>query len=147
MAITIDIGDPKNLHPTNKKDVGLRLALIAKAEVYGKQIEFSGPIYKTMKNEGGKVLLSFDHTDDGLSFKNFEKLKGFTICGSDKKFVEAEAKIIGNEVLVWNESIKDPAAVRYAWADNPNCNLYNNANLPASPFRTDDWLEITFGKN
>ena len=146
MAVTIDIGDPKNLHPTNKKDVGFRLALIARAKVYGSQIEFSGPVYKTMKIEDDKIVLSFEHTDEKMFTKNSDRLVGFTISGSDKKFIEAEAKIKSNKILVWNDAIKNPIAVRYAWADNPDCNLYNSADLPASPFRTDDWPETTYGR-
>lgn len=139
MAVTIDIGDAKDIHPKNKQDVGKRLALNALAKVYGKDIAYSGPMYKSMKNEGSMMRLKFTNTDKGLKIKGSKQLNGFAIAGKDKKFVWAKAKIEGNEVVVWNSNVKNPIAVRYAWANNPICNLYNGAELPASPFRTDDW--------
>ncbi len=159
MAVTIDIGE-EDIHPKNKQDVGKRLAFIALAKVYGKDIPHSGPMYKSMKivqgtpdGEGNKILLQFDHVNKGLKIKSGKKLKGFAIAGNDKKFVWAKAKIVhrtpygeGNEIVVWNSKIKDPVAVRYAWAPNPICNLYNSSDLPAAPFRTDDWKGITYGK-
>ena len=139
MAVTIDIGEAKDIHPKNKQDVGKRLALNALAKVYGKDIAYSGPMYKSMKNEGSKMRLKFTNTDKGLKIKGSRQLMGFAIAGKDKKFVWAKAKIESNEVVVWNSNVKNPIAVRYAWANNPICNLYNGAELPASPFRTDDW--------
>ena len=139
MAVTIDIGDADDIHPTNKQDVGKRLAINALAKVYGKDIAYSGPMYKSMKNEGSKLRLQFDHTNNGMKTKGSSELKGFAIAGADKKFVWAKAKIEGTEIVVWNSKIRNPVAVRYAWANNPVCNLYNGAELPASPFRTDDW--------
>jgi len=139
MAVTIDIGNAKDIHPKNKQEVGRRLALNALAKTYGKDIPYSGPMYKSMKNEGSKIRLQFTNTDKGLKVKGDKHLKGFAIAGKDKKFVWAKAKIDGNEVVVWNSKIKNPVAVRYAWASNPLCNLYNGADLPASPFRTDTW--------
>jgi len=146
MAVTIDIGDAKDIHPTNKQDVGKRLALNALANVYEKDIPYSGPMYKSMKVEGSTIRLNFNNTNAGLKIKDNKELKGFAIAGNDKKFVWAKAKIVGEEVVVWNSKVKDPIAVRYAWASNPICNLYNGAGLPASPFRTDNWKGITFGK-
>ncbi len=153
MAVTIDIGDAKNIHPKNKQEVGRRLALNALANTYGKDIPHSGPLYSSMKIEGNKIRIQFTNTDGGLSLKNGEQLKGFAIAGRNKKFIWAKAEIVhrtpsgdGNEVVVWNSKIKNPVAVRYAWAANPVCNLYNGAGLPASPFRTDDWKGITYGK-
>ena len=152
MAVTIDIGE-EDIHPKNKQDVGKRLALIALAKVYEKDIPYSGPLYKSMKVEGNKIRLKFTNTDAGLIIKGSKKLKGFAIAGKDKKFVWAKAKIVhgtpdgdGDEVVVWNSKIKNPVAVRYAWAPNPICNLYNSADLPTAPFRTDDWKGITYGK-
>ena len=144
MAVTIDIGDAKYIHPKNKQDVGKRLALNALAEVYGKNIAYSGPMYKSMEIEESKIRLQFNHTNNGLKIKGSNQLKGFAIAGADKKFVWADAKIEGNEVVVWNSKIKNPVAVRYAWAANPICNLFNGTDLPASPFRTDDWKGITY---
>ena len=146
MAVTIDIGNAMNVHPKNKQDVGKRLALNALAKVYGKDIPYSGPMYNSMELEGSKIRLRFTNTNEGLIEKGDKKLQGFAIAGEDKKFVWAEAKIENNEVVVWNSKIKNPVAVRYGWAANPICNLFNGADLPASPFRTDDWEGITYGK-
>jgi len=146
MAVTIDIGDAIDIHPTNKQDVGKRLALNALAKVYEKDIAYSGPMYNSMEVEGNKIRLKFNNTNDGLKIMGDKDLKGFAIAGADKKFVWAEAKIEGNEVIVWSPEIKKPVAVRYGWAANPTCNLYNGADLPASPFRTDDWKGITYDR-
>ncbi len=148
MAVTIDVGDSTNLHPTNKLDVGNRLSLIALNNVYGKkEIDFSGPIYSSFIKEGNKFILKFNNTSNGLLAKDGKALRGFTICGEDKKFVIANAEIKDNMVIVWSDKIENPLSVRYAWADNPSCNLINSSKLPASPFRIDDWPEVTFGKN
>ncbi len=146
VAVTIDIGDAKDIHPKNKQDVGKRLALNALAKTYGKDIPYSGPMYKSMKIEGDKITIQFNHINGGLTTKDDKELQGFAIAGKSKKFIWAKAKIIGDKVVVWNSKIKNPVAVRYAWASNPVCNLYNKANLPASPFRTDDWKGKTYGK-
>jgi len=146
MAVTIDIGDAKDIHPKNKQDVGKRLALNALAKVYKKDIPYSGPMYASMKVEENKINLKFMNTNGGLKIKDAHELKGFAIAGADKKFVWAKAEIRGGEIIVWNSRIKKPVAVRYAWASNPVCNLYNGAGLPASPFRTDNWKGKTYGK-
>ena len=143
MAVIIDIGEAEDIHPKNKQDVGKRLALAALAETYDKEIPYSGPIYKSMKVKDGEVELKFDHTDGGLVAKGGEALKGFAIAGADKKFVWADAVIDGKKVVVSSDQVPEPVAVRYAWAINPVCNLYNGAALPASPFRTDDWPGVT----
>lgn len=141
MAVTIDIGEWNDIHPLDKKDVGYRLALAAEKVAYGdNNIVYSGPIYQSMKIEGSKIVVSFKDTGKGLIAKGGGKLKYFEIADSSKKFVWANAKIHGNKVIVWNDKISNPVAVRYAWADNPRgANLYNKEGLPASPFRTDDW--------
>ncbi len=142
MAVTIDIGDPKNIHPTNKQDVGKRLALWAQASVYGqKGVAASGPLPDGHKIRGGEVTLSFKHTDGGLVVPpgGSSELKGFVIAGEDKQWKPAQARIAGDKIIVSHPDVKKPVAVRYAWQDNPDCNLYNGAGLPASPFRTDDW--------
>lgn len=147
MAVTIDIGNANDIHPKNKQDVGRRLALIARAKVYGEQIPYSGPIYRSMnKFEGNKIRLSFKHIDGGLQAKGSKALKGFAVAGPDRIFHWAEAEIIGNQVLVWSPKVSNPVAVRYGWAANPAGNLYNGAGLPASPFRTDDWEGVTEGR-
>jgi sialate O-acetylesterase len=143
MAVTIDIGNADDIHPKNKQEVGRRLALNALHLVYGEDIPYSGPIYKSMTIEGNKIRLTFDHVDGGLQAKNGENLRGFTIAAADRKFVWADAKIDGETILVSKSGIDMPVAVRYAWASNPVCNLYNKAGLPASPFRTDNWPGVT----
>jgi sialate O-acetylesterase len=139
MAVTTDIGEWNDVHPKNKKDVGKRLALAARKVAYGENhFIYSGPVYRKMTVKHGKVELSFDHTGSGLVSKNGLPLKHFAIAGKDGRFIWANAEIRGNEVIVWNDKIKEPVAVRYAWADNPEgANLFNADGLPALPFRTD----------
>ncbi len=136
MAVTIDCGDAHDIHPTHKQPVGARLALAARALAYGEKIEYSGPVFEAMKARGGKAVLHFSHTGGGLVAKDGE-LKGFTIAGEDKNFHPAEARIVGDNVVVTSAEVKDPVAVRYGWADVPEGNLFNRDGLPASPFRTD----------
>lgn len=138
MAIAIDAGDADNIHPRDKQTVGKRLALWARAKVYGETIPFSGPLPAGHKIQGNEVVLSFSHADSGLAAKGGE-LTGFAIAGRDKKWFRAAARIEGDNVIVSSPEVKDPVAVRYAWADNPQATLTNGAGLPASPFRTDDW--------
>jgi sialate O-acetylesterase len=145
MAVTIDIGDAKNIHPRNKQDVGKRLALAALKTVYRHNVIHSGPIYKSMRREKGKIRLRFKHIGGGLVAKDGSPL-GFAVAGKDKKFHWACAEIDGDEIVVWCDEVKNPAAVRYAWDDNPICNIYNKAGLPASPFRTDNWPGISYDK-
>ena len=146
MASAIDIGDVKDIHPKNKQEVARRLSLIARAKVYGEKIPYSGPVYQSKQVVGNKVVLTFKHADDGLVAKKSSTLKGFEIAGADKKFHWAEASISGNRVTVWSSKVANPVAVRYSWANNPDGNLYNGAGLPASPFRTDSFQGVTFGK-
>lgn len=138
MAIAIDVGEADNIHPKNKQAVGHRLGLWALAQVYGEKIPFSGPLPAGYKISGDEIILSFKHTDGGLVAKDGD-LRGFVIAGADKQWHWAMARIKGEQVVVLSPEVKSPVAVRYAWADNPKCNLYNGAGLPASPFRTDDW--------
>ncbi|MGE5295744.1 MAG: sialate O-acetylesterase [Solirubrobacterales bacterium] len=145
MAVIIDIGDAKDIHPKNKQDVGKRLALWALANTYGKNVVYSGPLYTAMDKSGGKIVLHFDHLGGGLVAQGGGPLKGFAVAGEDRKFVWADARIEGNTVVVSSSSVANPVAVRYAWADNPVCNLFNKAGLPASPFRTDTWPGVTAG--
>jgi len=143
MAVTTDIGDPKDIHPKNKQEVGRRLALAARAIVYGEKIPYSGPLYESMKIEDGKVRLRFKHADGGLKIRGDGPLKGFAIAGEDRKFVDADAAVDGDTVVVHSDRVPKPVAVRYAWADVPDDNLTSGAGLPASPFRTDDWPGLT----
>lgn len=146
MAVIIDIGEAKDIHPRNKQDVGYRLSLAALKVTYKQDIVHSGPIFKSFVKEGNKMVLTFTNTGSGMISKDkYGYLKGFAIAGEDKKFVWAKAVIEGDKVVVWSESVANPVAVRYAWADNPDdANLYNKEGLPASPFRTDDWAGITY---
>lgn len=143
MAVIIDIGEADDIHPGNKQDVGKRLSLWALANTYRKDVVYSGPLYRSMARRGNQIILHFDHVGGGLVAKGGERLKGFAIAGEDHKFVWADAKIVGDTVVVSSKQVRNPVAVRYAWADNPICNLYNKAGLPASPFRTDAWPGIT----
>ncbi len=138
MAVTIDIGDAKNIHPTNKQDVGKRLYLAANHVAYHAPGIYSGPQYASMAIKDDKIELNFLHTGNGLVSRD-EKLMGFMIAGADKKFYWADAEISGNKVIVSSREVLHPVAVRYAWASNPAAGLYNKEGLPASPFRTDDW--------
>ncbi|HZV34146.1 MAG TPA: hypothetical protein VFB72_06170, partial [Verrucomicrobiae bacterium] len=173
IAVITDVGDPKNIHPTKKQPVGARLAIAARGIAYGEPIEYSGPVFKKMKIDGDKAILSFDHVGKGLVARDGD-LKGFAICGDDHKFVWAKAVIIGNEktaqwnadagiisvsasasmsagskrtkIMVSSPDVQHPVAVRYGWADCPVVNLWNEDGLPATPFRTDDFPMITAGK-
>ena len=139
LACTIDIGDAGDIHPKNKQEVGRRLALIARANTYGeKQLEFSGPVYKDYRLEGGQIRILFDHAD-GLRSADGKALVGFAIAGSDRQWHWADARIDGRSVVVSCPEVAAPVAVRYAWHVNPLCNLQNAAGLPCVPFRTDDW--------
>ncbi len=164
-AVLIDIGESGDIHPRNKKDVGERLAFIALARDYGKKIPYSGPVYEALKIEGGKARLTFTHTDGGLTARPVpathdvmskegktaptvrnspnSELEGFAICGDDRKWAWADAKIEGGAVIVSSDKVPSPIAVRYGWTENPTVNLYNGAGLPASPFRTDDFPAST----
>lgn len=141
MVVTIHLGEWNDIHPLRKKEVGERLALWAQKMAYGeKNIVCSGPIYESMEVKGDAVWLKFKETGSGLVSKGNLPLKEFAIAGADRKFVWADAEIVGDKVKVRSDKVAKPLAVRYAWADNPeNANLYNNEGLPASPFRTDNW--------
>ncbi|MEM6820643.1 MAG: sialate O-acetylesterase [Verrucomicrobiota bacterium] len=164
MAVAIDLGEADDIHPRNKQDVGKRLALWALAKTYQKTeagrplgklpfigkffckpIPYSGPLYQDHSISGNQIRISFDHVESGLAVKGGKELKGFTIAGKDKRFFWANATIDGSTVVVSHPDIQEPAAVRYGWSINPEVNLINSADLPASPFRTDDWPGVTAG--
>ncbi|RKY09911.1 MAG: sialate O-acetylesterase [Planctomycetota bacterium] len=145
MVVTTDIGNPDNIHPKNKQDVGKRLALWAMAKTYGRQdIVYSGPIYKGMKVEGDKIRIFFDHIGGGLVAKD-GPLTHFAIAKKEGDFVPATAVIDGDTVVVSSDNVKEPADVRFGWQNTPEPNLFNKEGLPASPFRTDDRKGITHG--
>lgn len=145
MAVTTDIGNAKDIHPTNKQDVGKRLASIALNDIYGKKQVCSGPMYKSMEIKENQIILTFDKTGSGLSSSDdSESVKGFEIAGADKVFYAAKAIIKNNTVIVSCEKVPNPVAVHYGWADDDTeINLFNKEKFPASPFRTDDWEMIT----
>jgi sialate O-acetylesterase len=136
MAVTIDIGESNDIHPKNKQDVGKRLALAALHEAYGKSLEYSGPMFRQAAPEGKSVRVYFSHAD-GMQARGGGAITGFTVAGADGNFVPAEVKVDGDTLVVSSPQVEAPAAVRYAWADDPVCNLINQAGLPASPFRSD----------
>jgi sialate O-acetylesterase len=139
MAVITDIGNLTNIHPTNKQDVGKRLALWALAKTYGQNnLVYSGPLYNSMSVEGNKIRIRFDHVGSGLASRDANSLTRFTIAAADRNFVEAEAKIDGDTVLVWSNTVAKPVAVRFGWHQEAQPNLVNKEGLPASPFRTDD---------
>jgi sialate O-acetylesterase len=144
MAVTTDIGE-NDLHPRNKQDVGKRLAAIAMNKVYGSDKVYSGPMYQSMKIEGNKIRVSFAQTGRGLVVKDkYGYVKGFEIAGADKKFYYAQARVEGNEIVVFADAVANPVAARFGWEDNPeDANLFNKEGFPACPFRTDDWKGIT----
>ncbi len=145
MAVNIDIGNPANIHPTSKSEVGRRLAILALNKTYGEDVEYSGPKYQGYQLESGQIRIKFAHTDD-MKAKDGGVLRGFAIAGIDHEFHWADAHVEGNSVVVSSSEVNYPIAVRYAWDDNPDCNLINGSGLPASPFRTDDWQGITYGR-
>jgi sialate O-acetylesterase len=136
MAVTIDVGDAKDIHPPHKQAVGARLALAARALAYGEKLEYAGPVFDAMKVKGARVTLTFTHLGGGLVAKG-GPLKGFTVAGTDGAFHPARAEIRGKAVVVIGDGVAEPVAVRYGWANVPDGNLFNKAGLPASPFRTD----------
>jgi len=146
MASAIDIGEAKDIHPKNKQDVGKRLALNALKLTYGKELEYTGPTYESMKVEGSKATISFSHSAEGLKAKNkYGYVNGFAVAGADHVFHWAKAVVTDkNTVVISSDEVKTPVAVRYGWAYNPDdLNLYNSVDLPANPFRTDTWEGIT----
>jgi sialate O-acetylesterase len=143
-AVIIDIGEGKDIHPKNKVDVGRRLARWALAKDYGIPIAYRSPQFKAAEKDGNKMVLTFDFINGGWRPFDVNEPVGFAIAGADKKFVWAKAKILPDgRVEVWSDEIADPASVRYAWADNPVCNMFDQAGLPLTPFRTDDWPGVT----
>ena len=148
-AVIIDVGEGRDIHPRNKQTVANRLLRNALAKDYGYDLPHKSPRYKGMQVQGSKVTVTFDHAGAGLYCFDTREPVGFAICGKDQKFVWAEAKLIGKDkVEVWSDKINEPVAVRYAWMNNPVCNLFRkdgSVTLPVTPFRTDDFPMITKG--
>jgi len=138
MVVCVDIGE-EDVHFSNKRALGRRYALAALAKVYGEPVTYSGPIFRDMEMENGRARLFFDFAEGGLQTSDGTEPEGFAIAGEDRRFVWANAAVEGSEVVVWAENVVNPVAVRFAWANNPKCNLVNAAGLPAAPFRTDEW--------
>jgi sialate O-acetylesterase len=145
MVVAIDIGDSHDIHPKNKQEVGRRLALVAEGVAYGRKLEYRGPAFQLLRVEKGTLHVQFGHLGGGLVARG-GPLVGFQIAGQDQKFYPAEAIIAGNEVVLSSPRVKEPEAARYAWANDPKCNLYNRAGLPAPPFRTDAWTVTAQGE-
>lgn len=145
LTVTLDVGDADDIHPTNKHDVGARLALNALRVAYGQDVLDSGPTYAGMETGDAAIRISFENIGAGLATVGDERPAGFSIAGSDRVFHWADASIDGDAVVVRSDTVHHPKAVRYAWASNPTCNLTNDSGLPAPPFRTDDWPGITDG--
>ncbi len=137
-AVAIDLGDPDDIHPKNKQEVARRLALVARAKIFGASLDYSGPEYAEAHAKGAKMVVKFNHAGTGL-FARDRPLHSFEIAGADRKFHPATATIEGDTVIVVCPEVKEPVAVRYAWSNSPAANLYNGAGLPAAPFRSDDW--------
>lgn len=139
MVVTLDIGNPNDIHPSNKKDVGERLAFWALAKTYNKKVNYTGPVYKSMKVEKSKIKLTFDFAKSGLVIKELNGENNFMIAGSDKAFKKANVKVEGNKLIVFSDEVKNPVAVRYAFTNISEATLFNKYGLPSSSFRTDDW--------
>jgi len=143
-AVIIDVGEGKDIHPRNKVIVGQRLARWALAKQYGFEIAYQSPTYTGMKKAGKKLVLSFSHVDGGWRPFDVREPVGFAIAGEDQQFVWAKAKIVNNQTIeVWSDEVAEPVAVRYGWANNPVCNMFDTMGLPLTPFRTDDWPGVT----
>ena len=143
-AVIIDLGEANDIHPRDKQNVAKRLARWALANDYGLKIPYRSPTFQTMTTSGNRVELTFDHVGTGLRTFDVSDVLGFAIAGEDRKWVAARAQIVApNRVVVWSDAVAEPKAVRYAWANNPVCNLQSKEGLPATPFRTDDWPGIT----
>jgi sialate O-acetylesterase len=145
MAVTTDIGDPADIHPRNKQDVGLRVALLALNKTYDKAVVSSGPKFESMKAEGNRMVISFTETGSGLMTNDkYGYIRGFEIAGADRKYVYAKAFIKGNQVVVYADDVPNPVAVRFGWYDDiSENNLFNKEGLPAIPFATDTWERVT----
>ena len=140
MAVSADIGDEHEMHPANKQDVAHRLVLLAESQAYGQPTEAVGPMYSGMQVEDGKAVITFTHAGGGLVARNGAAVKGFELAGADRQFAWADARIDGEKVIVHSKDVPEPLAVRYGWADCPECDLFNQAGLPVAPFRTDEWV-------
>jgi sialate O-acetylesterase len=142
IAVITDVGHKDDIHPPQKRPVGERLALAARVTAYKQRVHGLSPEFAAVKFKSGEAVVSFAHIGRGLMV-NGDQLVGFAIAGADQKFVRAQAKLVGNEVVVSHELVKEPAAVRFGWADHPIVNLFSKDGLPVSPFRTDDWPMVT----
>jgi sialate O-acetylesterase len=143
-AVIIDVGDAHDIHPTNKQDVANRLARWALARDYGAKVSAQSPTYEAMEKRGNRIVLKFKEVGRGVRTADVAEARGFAISGDDHKFVWANAKIVGPATIeVWSDKVSEPVAVRYAWADNPVCNIYSAEGLPLTPFRTDDFPSVT----
>ena len=147
-AVILNLGEAHDIHPKNKQDVAKRLARLALAKDYGIDIVHLSPRYQSMSQADGKIVLQFKNVGGGLDTFDVRTPLGFTIAGEDQTFVHAQAKITNkSEITVWSDEVSNPVAVRYAWADNPVCNVQNTEGLPVTPFRTDTWDGVTINNH
>jgi sialate O-acetylesterase len=143
-AVTIDLGEANSIHPRRKQEVARRLARWALARDYSVDVPCQSPTFRSLQVEGGKVALTFDHVGTGLRAEDVDEVRGFAVAGTDRNYAWAQARIVGpDRVEVWSDQVAHPVAARYAWADNPVCNLVGGDGLPATPFRTDDWAGVS----
>ena len=142
MAVTLDIGDGHDIHPREKQEVGRRLALAALKLVYGRDVIASGPTFAAAVRDGKTIKVRFTNVASGLTTSDGAAPKGFLIAGADRVWKAAEARIEGGNVIVSNAEIAEPVAVRYGWGNDPAATLRNQADLPAAPFRSDDWANV-----
>ncbi len=143
-AIIIDLGEADDIHPRNKQDVAMRLARLALNQDYGIDVVARSPRYESHEVKGDHVIVTFQDVGTALDTFDIREPVGFTIAGEDRVFLPAQAKIVGNnKIEVWSDNVKNPVSVRYAWADNPVCNVQNTVGLPLTPFRTDEWEGVT----
>jgi sialate O-acetylesterase len=151
-AVILNLGEAEDIHPKNKQDVAKRLARWALSRDYGySNLVYRSPLYASMEKAEGHIVVTFNYVGGGLDTFDVKELRGFTIAGEDKVFHVAKAEILGegqgrNQIKVWNDQVTNPVSVRYAWSDNPVCNVQNAEGLPLTPFRTDDWQGVTYGK-
>ena len=150
-AVIIDLGEASDIHPKNKQDVAKRLARWALAKDYGyENLVHRSPMFASMQVQDAALILTFEHVGGGLDTFDVKEPRGFTVAGEDQVFHPAQAEILGKrggrtQIKVWSNAVESPVAARYAWADNPICNVQNTEGLPLTPFRTDDWQGVTAG--
>jgi sialate O-acetylesterase len=144
--VSIDVGEADDVHPRNKTEIGERLAAWALATTYRKNLVYSGPLFESVIFQENRAIVTFNHTGSGLVADDQGQLRGFAMAGENREFHWATARIVGSTVEVFSREVQKPVALRYGWANNPDCNLYNKEGFPAAPFRTDNWPGLTINE-